>query len=188
MLMAVSLILEQDGGKILLCLNHSEACMNHTTILEKIIGFDTFEGFPSTHVKDGQDNVIKKGGYSVTKGYEDYLESILNYHETENPISHIKKYQVIKGDAIKKTKIYLEKNPHTIIALAYFDFDLYEPTKKCLELIKPHITKGTIIGFDELNHYAFPGETQALKDVFGLDAFKITRMPYLTCPSYITIE
>ena len=154
----------------------------------KIIGFDTFEGFISVHKKDGQDRVVKKGGYSVTNGYEDYLESILSHHETISPISHIKKFQLVKGDAIKETEIYLKKNPHTIIALAYFDFDLYEPTKKCLELIKPFVTKGTIIGFDELNHYAFPGETQAFKEVFGLNAFKITRMPNSPCPSYITFE
>jgi hypothetical protein len=153
----------------------------------KIIGFDSFEGFPSVHAKDGQHNIIKMGSYSVTKGYEDYLDSILSYHETESPTSHIKKFQLIKGDAIKETQIYLEKNPHTIIALAYFDFDLYEPTKKCLELIKPYITKGTIIGFDELNLSSFPGETQALKEVFGLDAFKITRMPNSPMSSYITI-
>ena len=158
---------------------------NHT---RKIIGFDSFEGFPSTHAKDGQHDVIKKGGFSVTKGYEDYLDSILNYHETESPISNMKKYRLIKGDAIKETQIFLEKNPHTIIALAYFDFDLYEPTKKCLELIKPYITKGTIIGFDELNHATYPGETLALKEVFGLDAFKITRTPYSSHTSYITIE
>ena len=158
---------------------------NHT---RKIIGFDSFEGFPSTHAKDGQHDVIKKGGFSVTKGYEDYLDSILNYHETESPISNMKKYQLIKGDAIKETQIFLEKNPHTIIALAYFDFDLYEPTKKCLELIKPYITKGTIIGFDELNLSAYPGETLAFKEVFGLDAFKITRTPYSSHTSYITIE
>ena len=156
--------------------------------LRTIIGFDTFEGFPSIHAKDGQGDSIKKGVLSVTKGYENYLNSILNYHETESPISHIKKYQLIKGDAIKETQIFLEKNPHTIIALAYFDFDLYEPTKKCLELIKPYITKGTIIGFDELNLSAYPGETLAFKEVFGLDAFKITRTPYSSHTSYITIE
>jgi hypothetical protein len=157
---------------------------NHT---RKIIGFDTFEGFPSTHPKDGNNEVIKKGGFSVTDGYEDYLESILNYHETESPISHIKKFEIIKGDAIEQTEIYLKKNPHTIIALAYFDFDLYEPTKKCLELIKPFITKGTIIGFDELNHSDYPGETIAFKEVFGLNSFKITRTPHSPCTSYITI-
>ena len=157
---------------------------NHT---RKIIGFDTFEGFPSTHSKDGNNEVIKKGGFSVTDGYEDYLESILNYHETESPISHIKKFEIIKGDAIEQTEIYLKKNPHTIIALAYFDFDLYEPTKKCLELIKPFITKGTIIGFDELNHSDYPGETIAFKEVFGLNSFKITRTPHSPCTSYITI-
>jgi hypothetical protein len=79
---------------------------NHT---RKIIGFDSFEGFPSVHAKDGQHDVIKKGGFSVTKCYEDYLDSILNYHETESPISNMKKYQLIKGDAIKETQIFLEK-------------------------------------------------------------------------------
>tara|TARA_B110000008_G_C16949992_1_gene555997 strand:- start:1163 stop:1924 length:762 start_codon:yes stop_codon:yes gene_type:complete len=157
---------------------------NHT---RKILGFDTFNGFPSVHPKDGKDRVIKKGGFSVTRGYENYLESVMNYHETESPISHIKKFEIIKGDAIKETEIYLKKNPHTIIALAYFDFDLYEPTKKCLELIKPFVTKGTVIGFDELNFSSYPGETIAFKEVFGLDAFKITRTPYSSCTSYITI-
>ena len=153
----------------------------------KIIGFDTFEGFPSVHKKDGKHEVIRKGSFNVTNGYENHLESILNFHETESPISHIKKFEIIKGDAIEQTEIYLKKNPHTIIALAYFDFDLYEPTKKCLELIKPFITKGTIIGFDELNHTDYPGETIAFKEVFGLDSFKITRSPFSPCTSYITI-
>jgi hypothetical protein len=58
--------------------------------------------------------------------------------------------------------MYLENNPETIIAFAYFDFDLYEPTKICLEAILPHSTKGAIIGFDEINSHIFPGETKAL--------------------------
>jgi len=40
-----------------------------------------------------------------------------------------------------------------------------------------HVTKGTVIGFDELNYHEFPGETLALKEVFGLDKYKIRRSP-----------
>src|SRR4051812_27502689 len=36
----------------------------------KIIGFDTFEGFPAIHEKDGKSEVAKAGAYSVTKDYE----------------------------------------------------------------------------------------------------------------------
>ncbi|MBU0667066.1 MAG: crotonobetainyl-CoA--carnitine CoA-transferase, partial [Nanoarchaeota archaeon] len=126
--------------------------------------------------------------YGVTKEYEKYLQKILNYHESECPISHIKKFEIIKGNAIKKLKDYLKNNPETIIAFAYFDFDLYEPTKKCLELIKGHLTKGSIIGFDELNVKEFPGETIALKEVFGLGKYKIKRSPISSLQSYIIFE
>jgi len=39
----------------------------------------------------------------------------------------------------------------------------------------PHLTKGSIVGFDELNVRAYPGETLALKEVLGLDRYKIRR-------------
>jgi hypothetical protein len=154
----------------------------------KIIGFDTFEGFPSTHDKDGKDVEVAIGEYSTTKGYEDYLKLILEYHENESPLAHICKYRLVKGDATVEIDNYLQKNPETIIALAYFDFDLYEPTKKCLEAIKDHVTKGTIIAFDELAAHNFPGETLALKEVFGLSRFSITRSPFSSTQSYIVIE
>ena len=154
----------------------------------KIIGFDSFEGFPSVHEKDGNANIISKGAYGVTEGYDKYLEQVLDYHETESPISHIKKYELVKGDAVVEIQRYLSDNPQTIIALAYFDFDIYEPTKKCLEAIKGHITKGTVIGFDELNLKNYQGETLALKEVFGLDRYRIVRTPYSSNQSYIVIE
>lgn len=154
----------------------------------KIVGFDTFEGFSVIDGKDGNSNIVSLGGYSVTEKYDEYLEKVLNYHEQESPLSHIKKYEIIKGDASVEVEKYLHDNPETIIALAYFDFDLYQPTKKCLEAIKNHVTKGTIIGFDELNYHEFPGETLALKEVFGLDKYQIRRSPLNPTPSYIVIE
>ncbi len=154
----------------------------------KIVGFDTFSGFPSVHSKDGNSEIASEGAYSVTENYDEYLDKILEYHELESPISHIKKYELVKGDAIVTTEKYLKDNPETIIALAYFDFDIYEPTKKCLEMIKGHLTKGSIIGFDELNLRHFPGETLALKEVFGLSNYKIIRSPLNPFPSYIVFE
>ena len=62
----------------------------------KIIGFDTFEGFPSVNEKDGNAEIIGVGSYNVTKNYESYLSNILDYHESESPITHIKKYELVK--------------------------------------------------------------------------------------------
>lgn len=154
----------------------------------KVVGFDTFSGFPTVSEHDGSDEIASVGAYGVTPAYEDYLDKVLAYHQTESPLSHIKKYELIKGDATVTLAKYLQDHPETIIALAYFDFDIYEPTKICLELIKEHITKGSIIGFDELNWPAFPGETKALKDVFGLNRYAIRRSPLNPSPSYIVIE
>lgn len=50
----------------------------------KIVGFDTFEGFPSVDQKDGRDEIISVGAYNVTHNYLDYLVNILDYHEQEN--------------------------------------------------------------------------------------------------------
>jgi len=159
----------------------------------KIIGFDTFEGFPSVNEKDQNQNsandfLASTGDFNVTSNYECYLDEILRYHEQENPLPHIKKYQIIKGDAVVELEKWLFENPETIIALAYFDLDLYEPTKGCLELIKSYLTKGSIIGLDELNHHHFPGETLAFKEVFGLDRFSIRRSRYSRINSYVLIE
>ena len=84
---------------------------------------------------------------------------------------------------------YLKENPETIVALAYFDLDLYKPTKECLKAILPHLTKGSVLGFDEVGFHSLPGETAALKEVLGLDKYRIQRIGDL-CPfgSYIQIE
>jgi hypothetical protein len=154
----------------------------------KIVGFDTFEGFSTIDEKDKTSDIIQKGAYATTKGYENVLSQILDYHEANSPVSHIKKYELVKGDASLTIKEYLERNPETIISFAYFDFDVYKPTKDCLEAILPHLSKGAIIGFDELNHPHFPGETFAFKEVLGLNNYKLNRDVNNPLVSYIIFE
>jgi hypothetical protein len=156
---------------------------NHT---RKIVGFDTFEGFPALDAKDG--GAVEVGDYSVTEQYEDYLARVLDYHEQESPIPHIRKYRLVKGDASVEIGRYFEENPETVVALAYFDMDIYEPTKKCLEAIRDRVTKGSVIGFDELNLHDFPGETRAVQEVLGLDRYRIVRSPISSTQSYLVVE
>lgn len=154
----------------------------------KIIGFDTFEGFPSVDEKDGNADIIAVGAYGVTNNYQEYLSGILDYHEQESPIAHIKKYELVKGDAVSSIENYLATHPETIVSLAYFDFDIYEPTMACLSAIKGHLTKGSVIGFDELNNRDYPGETLALKEVLGLGNYRIRHSRYSPTQSYLIIE
>lgn len=154
----------------------------------KVVGFDTFTGYASITEKDGTSDFVSEGAYSVSDDYLDYLRQVLDYHQGENTMSHIKKYELIKGDATITINEYLEKHTETIVALAYFDMQLYEPTKKCLEAIRPFLTRGSVIAMDELNCEEFPGETVAFKEVFGLDKYKIVRSKFLPDRSYVIID
>lgn len=154
----------------------------------KIIGFDTFEGFPSISEEDGNSELMVTGKLRTTEDYHLYLDSLMSIQEKLNPLNHIKKYDIIKGNAVHTVKKYLDENPQTIISMVYFDFDIYEPTRQCLSLIKPHLVKGSVMGFDELNDQDSPGETVALNESFGLSNIKLKRYKYTSRTSYFIVE
>lgn len=150
----------------------------------KIIGFDTFKGFPSVGAQDALSHV---GDLAVTPDYEIFLEELLMAHEQLGPRSHIRKHELVKGDVVETLPAYLANHPETIIAMAYFDLDLYEPTKRCLELIRPHLVKNSVVAFDELALDQFPGETQALREAWGLSNCEIIREPTSPQQSYLVV-
>jgi hypothetical protein len=154
----------------------------------RIVGFDTFEGFPSVSPKDGRDEVISENAYSVSAGYEAHLDRVLAAHEQLGPRGHIRTCELVKGDVVETLPRFLEENPEAIIALAYFDMDIYEPTKACLELIKPHLVKGSVVGFDELVNRVFPGETVALSEAWGLNGLRLRRLPQAPYESFLVVE
>lgn len=158
---------------------------NHT---RKIIGFDSFNGFPNISKKDGNHKSLKKGSYNVTKNYSDVLEKYLEIKEKELPISHIKKFDIIKGDISKTSHDYLNKNKESLIAMAVFDLDLYKPTKEALKAVLPRLSKGSILVFDELNHNAYPGETVAFLETFSKNKVKLERLPYSASKSYFIVD
>ncbi|MBF0240371.1 MAG: crotonobetainyl-CoA--carnitine CoA-transferase [SAR324 cluster bacterium] len=152
----------------------------------KILGFDTFEGFIKVSEKDG--SIASEKDLSTTPGYESYLSRVLQAHEANCPISHLQKFEIIKGDAPLQLEAYLKKHPETIFAFCYFDMDLYEPTMECLNILKSRVTKGTIIGFDQVCYETFPGETLALMEVFGLANITLKRSPLSSSACYFEIS
>ena len=154
----------------------------------KIIGFDTFSGFPNIDSEDGSSDMMRVGHLKVTDRYQSYLDQILSFQEQDNPLAHLRKFELVAGDATKTLPDYLARNQETIVALAYFDFDVYAPTKVCLEAIRPRLVKGSILGFDELNDPDSPGETVALMEVFGLNNIRLKRFPYTSRTSYFVVE
>jgi len=155
----------------------------------KVIGFDTFgAGFIGVTEQDGKAGRIKDGDFSVSEDYDTYLSNILQIQEALNPIGHLKKHSLEKGDGSKTIGEYLKRHPETLVSLAIFDFDIYQPTKAALEAIKPHLFKGSVLVFDELCDDIFPGETIALRETLGIENLRIQRMPMTARVSYAVIE
>jgi hypothetical protein len=151
----------------------------------RIIGFDTFSGFPTVAEEDGEHPSVKVGNYGVLEGYEEYLEELLTTQGGEGPLPHLKKFELVKGDVCDTVPAYVAEHPELIVSLAYFDLDLYQPTKSCLEAILPCLTKGSVLAFDEVNFQNFPGETQALKEVLGLKNCQLIHSPFSSNRAYM---
>jgi hypothetical protein len=154
----------------------------------KIVGFDTFAGFKGMSDKDGALCKTVDGSFSVSENYQQYLETLLGLQEALNPAPHLKKFELVRGNAMETIPAYLKRQPETIVSLAIFDFDIYQPTKAALEAIKPHLFKGSVLVFDELADDIFPGETVALREVFKLSDLKIERLPMTARVSYVVLQ
>lgn len=142
----------------------------------KIYGFDTFGGFAAVTPEDG--GFSNPGQYTVSANYDQTLEQILAVQEGLSPLSHIRKFQLVRGDASETFPKWLQDNAHAIVAMAIFDMDVYKPTRDVLELILPRLTKGSLLVFDELNCEHFPGETQAVSEVLGLSKLALHCFPH----------
>src|SRR5947209_3516395 len=107
--------------------------------VRRIVGFDTFAGYTNITAADKRSTTIEEGVYAVPPGYEAYLDRLLSYHEKENVMSHIRKHELVKGDAAISSGEWFARNSGTLVALAFFDMALYAPTKACLEAIKTRL-------------------------------------------------
>lgn len=141
-----------------------------------IVGFDTFEGFEGVS-KLNDPEVVKSGQYSVSNDWEVELESIITLQQQFSPLSHINKFELIKGNLIETFPNWLETNPGLSVAMVIFDVDIYEPTKYAIEKVIPRLTKRSLLVFDEFSCKHFAGETIAAMDSIGLNNLNLYRSP-----------
>jgi len=158
----------------------------------KIIGFDTFGGFPQIDKMDRAgvkvSEQLRPGGLAVEEGMKEDIEKAVQLWDMTRYLNHIAKVTLIKGNILKTLPAYVEENPHLVVSLLHLDADLYEPTKLGLELLLPRMPKGAVLLFDELNMEIFPGETIAVLEAVGIVNLKIERMTYAPNISYAVIE
>jgi hypothetical protein len=126
----------------------------------------------------------KVGAFETAPSIQSELENLAGIHNSNRPIGHIPKIELVAGDACQTIPEYAAKNPHLLISLLYLDFDLYAPTKAALDVLYPHVVKGGVIAFDELNCAEFAGETTALKEALDLRQVELKRFPMDPYVSY----
>jgi hypothetical protein len=153
-----------------------------------IVGFDTFNGFPSVHKADGGKDNARVGNFSENYDIYEELEMCVDAYDKNRFINEQKKIQLIKGDANKTIPEYVENNQHLLVSLLYLDFDIYEPTVTALRTLLPRIPKGGIIAFDEVNNSQWPGETMALIEELDLGSSRLECFEFEPNISFIQIN
>ena len=153
------------------------AILEPVNLTRRIYGFDTFEGFPSTHEKDRSQLAEIEAGALHSDPHDELIE-ITRIYDSNRFLGHIPKIELIKGDAVRTIPEFIGNHKHLVVSLLFLDFDLYEPTKAAIENFFPRMPKGAIIAFDELDNPLWPGETQSLLETIGINKLKIKRLEF----------
>jgi hypothetical protein len=173
------------GGSSLFTFAHLSGIYEPSNYHRKIIGFDTFEGFPGWSDIDEFEpsRGIFRPEFDTYKELSNAAVAFQKNHYLEGE----EKISLIKGDATKTIPEFLEKNKHFICSMLYLDFDIYEPTKVALSNFLPRMPKGSILVFDEIHNPHWPGETQALVDVLGINNVEIRNFSFNPNIAYIKL-
>jgi hypothetical protein len=156
--------------------------------VRRVIGFDTFTGFPSVHQLDKGDNTDYTAVGGLATHAADDLRRAIQLYDLNRPIGHIPRVELVIGDATRTVPRYVEDNKHLVVALLYLDFDLYEPTRIAIETFVPRMPKGAVLVFDELNQAQWPGETLAVLETVGIRNLRIRRFPFTPQLSYAVLD
>ncbi|MGA8270731.1 MAG: TylF/MycF/NovP-related O-methyltransferase [Candidatus Sulfotelmatobacter sp.] len=163
------------------------AILEPTNHQRRIVGFDTFSGFPkiSKHDQSSESTHARQSGLAVDS--YDHLQQCIQLFDMNRFIGHIPKVDLVRGDANKTIPQYLRLNPQLVISLLYLDFDIYEPTLAALKHFLPRMPKGAVVAFDELNSKDWHGESKAVLETLNLHEYRIERCSFGSAVSFAQI-
>ena len=154
----------------------------------KIIGFDTFEGFPDVAPIDVVHRPeVKAGMFAEAYDIYEELVSCIREYDENRFLNHVPKIELVRGDANLTIPAFVERNPHLLVSLLYLDFDIYEPTVTALKTLVPRMPKGAILAFDEVNNPHWPGETKALLEQLNIRDCALRCFEYEPNISYLVL-
>ncbi|MCG8314844.1 MAG: dTDP-6-deoxy-L-hexose 3-O-methyltransferase [Pseudomonadales bacterium] len=153
-----------------------------------IVGFDTFEGYTAPSKNDRNSDVWQAESYATGKEYMSFLTKLLQIHEGSNVLGHIQgNHRLVAGNVCETAPEYFKEHPEAMVALAYFDMGLYEPTLAAMQAIKPHLMPGSVLLLDEFTWEESPGEAIAFKETFNDTPYKIEKSELYPSKAIVTI-
>jgi hypothetical protein len=154
----------------------------------KIVGFDTFEGFPNVAPIDVTNRPeVKAGMFAESYDIHDELTACIAEFDENRFLNQIPKIDLVRGDANLTIPEYVRANPHLLVSLLYLDFDVYEPTVTALKTLVPRMPKGAVLAFDEVNNPHWPGETMALLEQMNIRDCQLRCFEYEPNISYLVL-
>jgi hypothetical protein len=161
-------------------------------IHRKVIGFDTFDGFPNlteSDLESSNHNELIKGGFKSHNFIYDEIQDCIAEYDDNRFLNQFNKVELVKGDANITIPKYIEDNQHLIISLLFLDFDIYEPTKTALNHFLKRMPKGSVIAFDEINNEFWKGETIAMMEEFiSLNQLELKKFEFDPNIAYAVIQ
>ncbi len=162
----------------------------------KIIGFDSFTGFPEIHDKDKtmtnqQDEgalAVKRGGFNPGERSYERIMRLINIFENDHFVPQKPRLEIIKGDIAETVPEYVEKNPGLRISLLHLDCDIYEPTLIGLQHFYPLVVAGGVVILDEYGQNKFSGESAAFDEYFKGNRPVVTKSHLSSNPSAYFIK
>ena len=152
-------------------------------IHRRVVGFDTFAGFPSLSDQDrpgaGAELAVHRvGGFRPQHDVHGELSDLIALYDRRRILGSHTKVELVRGDACQTIPAYVESNRHLLVALLFLDFDLYAPTRTALQYLLPRMPKGAVLAFDEVNSAHWPGETDALLEMLDLRSLELKKFPF----------
>ena len=164
------------------------AILEPTNHQRRVVGFDTFSGFPKLSKQDRSSESDEAHSGGLAADSYDHLQQCVELFDMNRFVVHVPKVELVRGDATTTIPHYLMDNPQLIVSLLYLDFDIYEPTLVALKHFLPRMPKGAVIAFDELNLKDWRGESIAVLESLELREYRIERCSFGSVMSFAQIE
>lgn len=154
----------------------------------RVVGCDTFSGFPAVGVEDRVDGqeVWRQGHFAIGTAAP-CVQEALRLVDAQRKIPQIPRLTLLEGDVCETVPQWIEADESLQIALLYLDLDLYEPTRRVLEVCLPRMAAGSVIAFDEWNCPDWPGETQAGREMLAHRRVTWSRSPLVPHLAWCTL-